>query len=115
MAAKRHTVVCQEWIESERGWGCRPDGATFHLTVEDKDEFIKVYWAKMPKETPDEYSRPDFDPIYVDVDDETFARLNEATPKHKGMWIWEMDYSKLRYPNGWTQGAKNALNPRKMK
>jgi hypothetical protein len=68
--AKR-PVVCQRWLESERDWGCRPDGASLHLTVEDAKKYSKAYWDKMPKEVPHEYSREDGEPFLIDVDDES--------------------------------------------
>ncbi len=56
-------VYVQEWEESERGWGTRPDGYSFHFTQNDVDTFIRAYWAeetaRNPTNTvPDEYSRP---------------------------------------------------------
>ena len=65
--AKTYTVLKQHWIESERGWGIRPDGNSYHLTTEDRDPFIKEYWARMPKEVPDEYSRPYGKPTVIEV------------------------------------------------
>ena len=86
------TVVCQEWTESERGWGCRPDGATLHVSKSERDSFIEAYWEKMPKEVPDEYSRPDGEPKLLDVDDETYAKVKAG---EHGIWLLQCDYSKL--------------------
>lgn len=47
------------WTESEAGWGCRPDGASLHLTQEHVKTYLKEYWDRMPKEVPHEYSRND--------------------------------------------------------
>lgn len=47
-----------EWEESERGWGTRPDGFSFHRSEEESEQFLKEFFAKQPKEVPDEYSRP---------------------------------------------------------
>jgi hypothetical protein len=60
------TVVCQDWEESERGWGVRPDGVSLHLTEADRVAYVAEYWererAKNPPsavpEVPNEYSRP---------------------------------------------------------
>jgi len=52
------TVYVQLWEESERGWGCRPDGASIHLTEKDADAYVAAYWATMPSDSPNEYSRP---------------------------------------------------------
>ena len=51
-------LICQQWEESERGWGVKPDGYSLH---EDKNAaigFIDKYWRDMPATTPDVYSRP---------------------------------------------------------
>lgn len=58
-------LVRQDWVESERGWGVRPDGYSLHLTSGDRDAFVKDYWDTMPNEAPDEYSRPDGEPRMV--------------------------------------------------
>ena len=47
-----------QWEEAERGWGTRPDGYSFHRTVEEADKYLKEFYAKQPKEVPEEYSRP---------------------------------------------------------
>lgn len=49
------------WTEYESGWGCRPDGASLHLTQDDVKKFIKKYWDGMPKEVPYEYSKANSD------------------------------------------------------
>lgn len=51
-------VIYQYWMESERGWGQRPDGFSIHLSSEDYKKFVEDYWASMPDEIPDEYSFP---------------------------------------------------------
>jgi hypothetical protein len=55
---KLFALYAIEWEESERGWGVRPDGYSFHRTAEEAEEFIKDYQRKLPKEVQDEYSRP---------------------------------------------------------
>lgn len=47
-----------EWEESERGWGVRPDGFSFHSSIEESEQFLKDFFANQPKEVPEEYSRP---------------------------------------------------------
>lgn len=47
-----------QWEESERGWGTRPDGFSFHRSPEEASQYLKDFFAKQPKEVPDEYSRP---------------------------------------------------------
>lgn len=50
-----------EWEESERGWGVRPDGYSFHRSNEEAEDFIKNYQNKLPIGIQDEYSRPRFE------------------------------------------------------
>ncbi|MFA6461851.1 MAG: hypothetical protein WCV90_06305 [Candidatus Woesearchaeota archaeon] len=71
-------VVKQEWDESERGWGIRPDGYSLHLSVEDRQQFIKDYWGTMPDSVPDEYSRPSGDPFWIKIDLETYHQIEES-------------------------------------
>ncbi len=78
MGNKSFNVVVQKWEESERGWGTRPDGYSLHLTEEDRIAFIKEYWAGMPDETQDEYSRPDGAPYTATVDAETFNKVKAS-------------------------------------
>ena len=58
MRIKTYEVVCQLWVESEAGWGIRPDGYSLHLTCKDCVNYIEEYWQSLPKEVPREYSRP---------------------------------------------------------
>lgn len=61
------TLVVQEWLESERGWGQSFDGYSVHASSADLEEFIKEYWASMPDgPAPDVYSRPTGSPIVFD-------------------------------------------------
>jgi len=72
-------VIRQDWLESERGWGFRPDGYSLHLTEEDRKSYIKAYWDRMPDQVPDEYSRPSGDPETFTPTPKQFAEL--ATQK----------------------------------
>lgn len=71
-------VIVQKWEESELGWGTRPDGFSLHLTDADREAYIEEYWARMPKSTPSEYSRPDGTPYKAVVDAKTFARVKAS-------------------------------------
>jgi hypothetical protein len=62
-----------EWTEYERGWGYRPDGETYYISKDLADKAIKDYWAKMPEEVPDIYSKPS-DPVLVEVTEEDFKK-----------------------------------------
>lgn len=63
------------WTESERGWGQRPDGKSYHKTKPIAEVYIKNYWNGMPKEVPDEYSRPG-DPQLAEVSKEIFDEVD---------------------------------------
>lgn len=79
----KHQVLCQEWEESERGWGTRPDGYSLHLDESDCSSFIKAYWAEQPDRiggmAPDEYSRPWGSPFRVDVSSSIYQQI-QANP-----------------------------------
>ena len=70
-----HSVVRQDWLESERGWGIRPDGYSLHRNAADVKKFATKYWDEMPEEVPDEYSRPSGEPFVVDVDQKTYDEV----------------------------------------
>lgn len=93
------TVLCQQWEESERGWGVRPDGYSLHLTQEDRDAFVKNHKAHQLKiygsEAPDEYDRPCGEPYKVKVTGKTLDKLKASkngirkfgpAPKGGGPW-----------------------------
>lgn len=82
-------VIIQEWTESERGWGTRPDGCTIHKTISDRHEFVKKYWSKMPKEIPDEYSRPEGEPREVVISDELYKNFEGVK---FGFWLTQNDF-----------------------
>ncbi|MDB4330110.1 hypothetical protein N9948_00015 [bacterium] len=76
-------VFGETWTESERGWGCRPDGHTLHLTKEDRDKFVKSFNAKLPAEVPYEYSRPDQNLKPTAVSEETYKEIKASD---NGIW-----------------------------
>lgn len=75
---KTYVVVCQKWLESERGWGTRPDGYSLHLTEENRKRFIDAYWEGMPDTAPEEYSRPDGKPYGCTVSEEIFVAVSAS-------------------------------------
>ena len=75
---KLEQVVRLDWEESEKGWGVRPDGCSLHLTTRDCKNFVKEYWARMPEETPDEYSRPSGEPFQAYVDKQTYEQIKKS-------------------------------------
>jgi hypothetical protein len=96
---KKLTVVCQDWLESEAGWGQRPDGVSLHLTESDRVAYCKAYWSDQPGRDangnpPHEYSREDGSPFLVEVEegDEFHAGLLQAQTKGKyGIRIWDRE------------------------
>lgn len=72
------TVVMQQWEESERGWGQRPDGCSLHLDKKSCMRYIEEYWKRMPKEVPDEYERPCGEPYEVVVSKRLYRRIKDA-------------------------------------
>lgn len=84
----KNIVFCETWTETERGWGTRSDGASFHLKEEDCKSYIKDYWDSMP----DEYSRPDYNLKNMIVSDEIY---NDVCNSKNGIRLWNLDYKKL--------------------
>lgn len=84
-------LVCQEWDESERGWGMRPDGISLHLTEQDCRDYIKEYWARMPDTVPDEYSLPSGSPYIVQAPISLYGKIKASKNgiKYSGMRIIE--------------------------
>ena len=79
-ASLENIVIVQEWEESERGWGTRPDGATLHLTDSDRKLYIENYWKQMPKQVPDEYSRPCLfaEPYRAIIDNDLYKEIKTS-------------------------------------
>ena len=86
MTTLEQRVICQDWLESERGWGTRPDGCSLHLTEEDRQQYIQNNWDGMPDEVPNEYSRACGRPYPVQVSPELYARVQQSD-RH-GVRIW---------------------------
>lgn len=69
------TIVIQMWLESERGWGTRPDGFSIHLSNTNCKKYCEEYWVEEKKRNakslyaPDEYSREDGEPKVIEVQD----------------------------------------------
>lgn len=97
-------VWAQEWTESERGWGRRPDGFTIHAERKDIERFVremreqerKVHLAAgLPDDyVPDSYSFPDGEPYPALVSDEQYAELKKSTC---GLW-WSEQKPPQRMP-----------------
>ena len=83
---KLEKIIYVSWEESERGWGTRPDGCSLHLTKEDYSRFLKDYWKEMPREVPDEYSRPAGEPVEAFASRRLYLRIKNSKTKY-GLWI----------------------------
>jgi len=86
-------VVAQEWEESERGWGCRPDGFTLHLSMAAAGTYLLERAENERKNNPsgvvpEEYTRPCGIARPVDVDAAVHNRLLDMQEKGTPtMWI----------------------------
>lgn len=100
---KKIKVVVQKWEETERGWGCRPDGYSIHPDEAARKRYVAAHWESMKKEfgeeAPDEYDRPNGTPYEAEVD--------EVEIKDDGLRYYEHEISS--YPghggrDGWVKG-----------
>jgi len=88
-----NTVILQEWEESERGWGVRPDGCSIHLTNEDLNDYIKyVYDTRNTDYIPDEYDRISGEPNRVSISDE----IMEDLKKEKTLRLSRVSYYNMK-------------------
>jgi hypothetical protein len=85
-------VVCQHWIESERGWGQRPDGVSLHLTLDDVKDYVKAYWETMPNTVPYEYSKPVGKPTLVRVNDSVYEAVKSGK---NGRRYWQHEWREM--------------------
>lgn len=83
----RYKVFIQDWEESERGWGVRPDGASLHLNLDDVTEYIKAHCADRTGPAPDEYDRPDGSPYEFHVTKEVYDKITSSKNKF-GIRVW---------------------------
>jgi len=89
MTTLERRVICQDWLESERGWGTRPDGCSLHLTEDDLRRYVETYWAGMPDEVPEEYSKPTGNPYPLQVTQVMYKRIEKGEYGIR-LWQWEM-------------------------
>ena len=90
----KHEVICQDWTESEQGWGQRPDGVSLHLNENNRATFFKDYQKRLPKEIPHEYSFPEENIYVIKVDDNTFERIKETK---NGLRLFQSEFRTLKY------------------
>lgn len=79
-----YPLFAMSWTEYERGWGPRPDGYTFHSSVEEFQRFLGEFRAKQPKQVPDEYSQADKDTPFVVMVSES---LYEYVVNNGSVWL----------------------------
>lgn len=96
--AVKYDVIVQEWEETERGWGIRPDGFTLHLTLEDHKEWCNAHVASLPTDhVPDEYTWVSGKPQKIAVDKETYDNLCVAKAKGRfGIFVDKVEHKDLR-------------------
>lgn len=84
-------VYMIKWEESERGWGTRADGCSFHCSVAEAQAFVKAFWdaekARNPSgEVPEEYDRPVSEtPELIQVGREFYDRVMAE----KSVRLWQ--------------------------
>lgn len=88
-------VWVQEWEESERGWGTKPDGFTISPTKEAAIKHTKQLSDDMRArekelykgQLPECYSRPDGEPYEIELrNPELLKRALDAFPQALGIW-----------------------------
>jgi hypothetical protein len=82
------TLLKQNWYESERGWGQKPDGFTLHLTEEDRSAYVADFERRqnVTRHAPDYYNYP------------TTVELIEVS---QAVFDWVMSWDKV-YWHGWS-------------
>lgn len=82
---RNQTVVLQTWTESESGWGCRPDGWSLHLSLDDCKKFIAAHDRRQHEyflstglkegQVPAEYTRADDGNTLVTVSSRVYRKM----------------------------------------
>lgn len=62
------TRVKQPWIESERGYGQKFFGYSYHPSSDALEKYIDLYWEWMPDEVQEWYIAPQGTPELEDVE-----------------------------------------------
>lgn len=104
-------VFAQEWEESERGWGVRPDGFWLYpstravhegtdLKIKQQTEICNEIYGKGV--VPSEYSRTCGVPFALEVNQETFDKV------HKDGSLWVRSIKDLQIPNSKTIALKGS-------
>lgn len=69
-------LYAMEWLEYERGWGCRREGVSLHLDKAQADRIIAKEASKRneTKDVPDYYLLPQA-PVLIEVSEEEYAKV----------------------------------------
>jgi len=88
-----NTVYLQIWEESEREWGIRPDGCSIHLSIEDRDNYIKSIYSERigVPEVPEIYDRTVGEPIEAYISDSLYKLVD----KDKSVRLMEYEMNNL--------------------
>lgn len=90
-------VIIDSWTETESEWGCRPDGASLHLTKEDYNSYVEKYWKELREKhgenTPYEYSYPNESPKLIKVSNELYEEIRKSDG---GIMVWNSKYRELK-------------------
>ncbi len=63
------------YTEYERGWGCRPDGCSFHRSKEEADAYVARLAGPRNGPVPDEYTNADGPPRLVEVSQSLYDKV----------------------------------------
>jgi hypothetical protein len=91
-AAPFDRAVVIDWLESEAGWGIRPDGWTIHRDTAAADRYLTAMRdreaATHGGKTPPEYIRPDGKPRDVTVTPDVARAIiaRESEGQDKALW-----------------------------
>lgn len=83
------TVIVQNWEESERGWGTRPNGFTVHISHAQHQLYVAWYYATFNNcaRTPEAYTRVAGDSLEIEVPHAVFSAIAAKSTT----WIGEGD------------------------
>lgn len=77
-----HYVFVVLWEESERGWGCRPDGYTLHINEQEAKKYIMKHDKSLPQTyVPDCYTR-----VATSYLAKVSKKIYDEVKKNKSMW-----------------------------
>jgi hypothetical protein len=87
-------VYLQYWEESERGWGCRPDGCSLHINPLNHSSYLKeIYSGRDVNNIPHEYDRIVGELIEVEIGDNLY---NEIVNNGGNLRLAEYSMNNLR-------------------